>query len=671
MIVSWNWLSQYVHLDMPVEVLTERLALTGLNHESTEEVGGDLAIDLEVTSNRPDCLSHIGVAREISVLFDRGLCVPPPGSRESGAPVESMTSVEVRDAALCPRFTARVVSGVKVAESPWWMRKRLETLGVRPISNLVDITNYVMFECGQPLHAYDLDQLNERRLIVRKAAKGETLKAINAKTYELDADMLVIADAQRPVGLAGVMGGLDTEIGPATKNVLIESAQFDPMSVRRTARTLGLFSPSSYRFERPLDPETTDWASRRCAELTLELAGGTLHAGVIDVQTPRPARPAVTLRLDQVERVLGIRIDRAEVARILQALGLRLEGESAAALTFNPPSWRADLDREIDLVEEVARIHGYEHIPENRPVPLARSKRGVRERVESELRNTLTGCGVDEAYTFSLVAEPLDKALNERSDVASLKVDHSSRKRENILRTALVPSLLAARAHNEAHGNADASLFEVAKVYLPTPDRPLPDEPTRLAIVAGGGFPEIKGVVESIVERLHIADPLTARPIESPLFAPGRAAEIKLGGSRLGIIGEVAASGLERFGLRNPCAAAELSFDLLQDRAILVPRNRPLPAFPAVTRDLSLVVETALPWAELASVATAAAGTTLEALDYLDVFSGGDLPPGRHSVHFAMRFRDPARTLTGEEVDRAVGSIIEACRSRFGAALRS
>jgi len=297
MIVSWNWLTEYVRLDMPVEVLTERLALTGLNHESTTDVEGDLAIDLEVTSNRSDCLGHIGIAREVGVVFDRPLRIPAADPHVSGPSVETRTAIAIESPEVCPRFTGRVVSGATVGESPWWLRKRLETIGVRPISNIVDVTNYVMFECGQPLHAYDLDRLAEHRLIVRKARGGETLRAINGKTYELGPDMLVIADTQRPVGLAGVMGGLDTEIGFDTTNVLIEAARFDAMSVRRTSRALGLFSPSSFRFERPLDPEITEWASRRCAELILEVAGGTLHPGVIDVGNRAPAPRTIALRL--------------------------------------------------------------------------------------------------------------------------------------------------------------------------------------------------------------------------------------------------------------------------------------------------------------------------------------------------------------------------------------
>src|SRR4051812_24392267 len=334
MIVSWNWLAQYVRLDMPVEALTERLALAGLNHESTAEVGGDLAVDLEVTSNRPDCLSHIGVAREVAVLHGRGLRVPDPRPPESGAAVATQTDVRVEAPDLCPRFTARVVSGVKVGESPWWMRKRLETLGVRPISNVVDVTNYVMFECGQPLHAYDLDRLAGRRLVVRRGRRGETIRAINNKDYELSAEMLVIADAERPVGVAGVMGGAETEINPSSRNILIEAAQFDALSIRKTARALGLHSPSSYRFERPLDPEATEWASRRCAELILGVAGGTLHPGLVDVGAPPAPRAPFTLRLDQVERVLGIEIDRETIVRILVALGLEALETSPIALSF-------------------------------------------------------------------------------------------------------------------------------------------------------------------------------------------------------------------------------------------------------------------------------------------------------------------------------------------------
>jgi phenylalanyl-tRNA synthetase beta chain len=671
MIVSWNWLTDYLRLDMPVETLAERLALAGLNHESTEEVGGDLAIDLEVTSNRPDCLGHLGVAREIGVLFDRPVRFPDPQPSTSGKSVEMLTGVAIESPDLCPRFTARVVTGVKVGPSPFWLRKRLETLGVRSISNVVDVTNYVMFECGQPLHAYDLAKLVGKRLVVRKATKGEKLVAINNKTYELTTDMLTIADAERPVGLAGVMGGLKTEVGDTTTDVLIEAAQFHPMSIRRTSRVLGLFSPSSYRFERPLDPEATEWASRRCAELILKTAGGRLHPGVIDVGTPRPERPTIILRLEQIPRILGITIDPEEVRQILVALGLIPRGGPPEAPCLVPPSWRSDLEREIDLIEEVARIHGYEQIPEDRPVPLTSAPRSARERVESEVRNTLIGLGIDEAVTFSLVADGLAVPVSPDDGGEPIRVDHSSRRKENALRRSLIPSLLNARQHNEAHGNPDAELFEVANVYLPRPGQPLPDQPTRLAIVSGRDFWGLKGVIEGLLERFHAIEGFEARPASVPMFAAGRAAELTLRGRRLGFMGEVDPVRLQQYELRASCSAAELDFDVLQDLADLVPLYRPLPPYPVVARDLSLVVPQTLPWSELAGTVGSAGGSTLESIVYLDTFRGGNVPEGCQSLHFGLRFRHPERTLTGEEVEEAVKSIVDTCVSRFEASLRT
>jgi phenylalanyl-tRNA synthetase beta chain len=671
MIVSWNWLSEYLRLDMPVEVLTERLALAGLNHESTEEVGGDLAIDLEVTSNRPDCLAHFGVAREIGVLFDRPVQFPDPRPATRGVPVEGLAQVRIEAPELCTRFTARVVTGVKVGESPWWIRKRLETLRVRPISNVVDVTNYVMFECGQPLHAYDLAKVEGRALIPRRARKGERLKAINGKDYELTPDMLVIADAAHPVGLAGVMGGLETEIGPGTVDILIEAARFDPLNVRRTSRSLGLNSDSSYRFERPIDPEITEWASRRCAELILSTAGGALHPGFIDAGSSAHDRPTVTLRLEQIARVLGIAIDPAEVSRILLALGLRSEGGPPEAPRFRPPSWRSDLEREIDLIEEVARVHGYEHIPEDRAVPLAGAPRAPRERVEDATRSLLTGLGFDEAITLSFVPDELVGAMEAEGGSPPIRVEHSVRKRANALRQSLVPSLLAVRKHNEAHGNVDVDLFEIANVYLPRPGQPLPDEPTRLTLLSGLDFLGLKGVVEALLARFHLEAELELRPSPASWFTAGRSAELLLSGTLLGKMGEIDRARLDALDVRGACSAAELTLGVLVDRAVLVPRHHAMPSLPAVARDLSLLVPRSLPWGELAGVAGRAGGPMLESIVYLDAFRGGNVPEDRQSIHFGLRFRHPERTLTGDEVEKAVQAIVEACASRFEATLRS
>jgi phenylalanyl-tRNA synthetase beta chain len=671
MIVSWNWLSQYVTLDMPVDELTHRLMMAGFNHEGTEDVEGDLAIDLEVTSNRADCLCHLGVAREVGTLFQRVFSEPDARPKESGAPVETLTSVQVDKPELCPFFTARVVSGVSPGESPWWMRRRLKTLGVRPVSNIVDITNYVMFECGQPLHTYDLDTLAERRLWVREAKPGETLKAINGRTYELSTGMLTIADAQRPVGLAGVMGGLETEIGSSTRNVLIEAAVFDPVSVRGTARALGLHSPSSFRFERGVDAQRTEWASRRCAGLILELAGGALHPGVVCVGSPDRERKPITLRTGQFERVLGISIDRDRAHAILCALGLEARAASEGSATFLAPAWRPDLEREIDLVEEVARIHGYEHIPEDRDVPLISSARGPRDRVESEARAALAGMGFHEACTPSLVAEVLDVPLTVIEPPRALRVDHSTRKRENVLRRGLVPSLLAVRSLNEKRGVPDASLYEIACVYWPHITSPLPEEPVRLAIVGSFDYLGIKGTVETLLDRLHVAGHLSAHPVESTILTRGRAAELRLDGLTFGLMGELEAGAVERFELRSGCGVAELDFGRLIASAELTPQYRKLPEYPAVERDLSLLVEEGVTWEELSEAVRSSAGLWLESVSFLDVYRGKGVPDGSKSVHFGLRFRHEQKTLSGDEVERSIEAIVQACRSRLGAMLRA
>ncbi|MEW4567727.1 phenylalanine--tRNA ligase subunit beta [Tautonia sp. JC769] len=673
MIVSWNWLTEYVRLDMSADELADRLALTGLNHEGTAEVGGDLAIDLEVTSNRPDCLGHLGVAREIAAVFGgRDFREPQPAPTASGPAVTAATAVAIEEPGLCPRFTARVVTGAKVGPSPWWMRKRLETLGVRCINNIVDITNYVMFECGQPLHAYDLRTLAERRLVVRKARPNEQLVAINGKTYELTPEMLVIADARRPVGLAGVMGGLETEIGDQTTDILIEAAQFDALTVRRTSRGLGLMSPSSYRFERPMDPERTDWASRRCAQLIVELAGGTLHDGVIDQSSePPPERPAVMLRFSQINRVLGIEIPRVRVEAIFESLGLERIWHDEHAATFRPPTWRSDLEREIDLIEEAARVYGYEHIPEDQPVPLAASSLGRRERIERAVRDALTGLGFDEAVCFSLVPDELVAPLDPLPVEPPIRAEHADFRKNSALRQSLVPSLLAARSYNQSHGNADARLFEVAHVYLPRAERPLPDESPRVALVAGADFFEVKGIVEALLDRLHLADRLVCRPASPSPMAAGRSAELLLGDLHLGYAGEIDAEAARRFGLKGPCAAAELGLDALIDRADLAPSYQAVPIYPGVMRDLSLVVEKSLPWSSLAEAARDAGGSLLESVEFLDTFEGAGIPEGCHSLHFGLTFRSADRTLTGEEVEASIRKIIDACRARFNATLRA
>ncbi len=669
MIVSWDWLRQYVNLDIGLDELCQRLTMAGLNHEGSESVDGDIAIELEVTSNRPDCLGHLGIAREAAVVSGGRFRPPDVTLTESGPPVEQLTSVDVRCPELCPRYLARVIRGVRIGPSPDWLRRRLATCGISSINNVVDITNYVMLEASQPLHAFDYDKLHERRIVVRRAKKGERLVAINGRTYELDADMCVIADAYRPVAIAGIMGGLETEISDSTTNVLIESAQFDPVNVRRTSRRLGLSSPSSFRFERGVDPAGVDWASRRCCQLILELAGGELAQGATGLYPELPARPPIVLRLDQLRRILGIDVPRDRVVEILAALGLQPTKDDGGRITVVPPSWRPDLTREIDLVEEVGRIYGYDRVPEDEPIPAVCPSEKPREIALRRIRAALVAQGLHEAYTLSFVDEAQLELLRPWTQAEPLRVQHSSRRQENCLRQSLLPSLLAARRLNEARGNEEIELFEIARVYLPR-NGELPDEPLHVGIVADPDLERVKGYADAVLEELGLLDRVSVAATRMAGLADGLAGELTLEGQRVGVIGTVSPAVVKFFDLRRPCCVVELALEPLLKAARLVPTFQPFSPYPAITRDFSFIVAEEITWAQIAETVRGAAKAHLESIQFKEIYRGKPVPRGKKSVHFRVVFRSAQRTLTSEEIDAVQEAIIRAVCERLGAELR-
>lgn len=670
MIVSWNWLKDYVALDMPSDEVTRRLMMAGLNWESTDPVDDDLAIDLEVTSNRPDCLGHVGVAREIGVLFDRPLRRPDPQPKAGATAVGTLAQVAVECPKLCPRYTARVLRGVRVGDSPAWLVQRLKTLGLNAINNVVDITNYVLMECGQPLHAFDLRRLRGGRIVVREARAGERLEAIDHKTYALDPGMCVIADAEVPVALGGVMGGAATEVSAATTDLLIEAADFAPLSIRTTARKLSLHSPSSYRFERGVDPEGVDWASRRCCEMLLDLCGGELAAGVLDVGANQVGAAApIGLRLARIPRVLGIDVPTDVVRRILAALGLRELNVSATSLEYAAPSWRRDLEREIDLIEEVARIHGYDKIPEDVGVPMAASFRTNDDRVLERVRGVMTAAGFDEALTTSVVRPEMSAACSPWTDAPPLVCSTPMLKGADQVRRSLIPSLLDVRRVNEAAANAEIELFETARAYLARPGQ-LPEEPWMLAFTTGGDFLRAKGVVETLVRTVNPDAVLTVAPANVSLLHRVRSCRLLLDGEVLAFVGEVAPEGLEQSGLRNSTTVAELNLDRLVRVARLIPRWTPPSPYPAIARDLNLIVEERIRWSELESVVRRAAGTTLESIRYRETYRDAQKDgAGRKRLLFSFELRSPERTLTSEEADAIRDRIVAACNESLGASL--
>ncbi len=676
MIVSWNWLKDFVPLAITEGELVQRLMMAGLNLEKTEALGNDVLIDLEITSNRPDCLGHIGIAREAAVLCDLPLAVPEPAvavASDKGGRIaddlRNVASVTIDCPELCPRYTARVIRGINVKPSPSPMAVRLATIGQPVINNIVDVTNYVLMECGQPLHAFDFHKLAGRKIIVRRAKQGEPFQAIDHKTYTLDPEMCVIADAERPVALGGVMGGADTEVSPTTTDVLIEAAQFAPLSIRATARKLKLHSPSSYRFERGTDPEWVDWASRRACELILKHAGGELVEGVIDVGPPRPPRESIVLRLAQLKRILGIDVPAETVRRILTTLGCQEKSHDAIQLTTIPPSWRRDLSREIDLVEEVARIHGYDQIPEDASVPMVASHRTDADRVLAKVRQVLTAGGFDEAMTASVVSEQWSAAISPWTAAPPLVANSPMLEGADRLRRSLVPSLLDARRINESLSNPVIELFETARIYLPQ-SKGLPREQWTLAAVSGRGFLAVKGLVEALLEALHITEPLLLTDFRHELVIEGQACELRLSKREgkapaeplLGFLGDVAPAALKAFGIRGSTTFLEIDLGALAAKAKLATKFAPQSPYPTISRDINLIVAESIRWADLAATAHSAAGADLERLEYLDTYRDPQKDgEGTKRLTFSLTLRPKDRTLTGPEADAVRDAIVAAC----------
>ncbi|MCA9027927.1 MAG: phenylalanine--tRNA ligase subunit beta [Planctomycetaceae bacterium] len=672
MIISHNWLNEYVPLGMSIGELTHRLTMSGLNLESFEDVEGDTAIDLEVTSNRPDCLGHIGIAREVSVLFDQPLTIPEAEVSTGAEKTAGVTSVEIECPDLCPQYVARVIKGVTVGPSPEWIQSRLRTVGITPINNIVDITNYVLMECGQPLHAFDFDKLDGKRIVVRRAREGEKIEAIDHKTYPLTTDMCVIADAKNPVAIGGVMGGASTEISNRTQNVLIEVANFAPLSIRGTARKLSLFSDSSYRFERGINEQQMLWASNRCCELILATSGGILlDEPVIAGEIPKWEPDAVVLRFSQIARLLGINILPRECIRILANLGMTPVGEPSDEMAaFVAPPWRRDLTRECDLIEEIGRIHGYDHVPEDVVIPVVATVDAPRDVVRDRVSDVLTAAGYFEAVTMSFVSRETYDLFTPRSNTEPLSVEHSSRKHENILRQSLIPSLLVSRRENERQGIFNARLFEIASVYLAAQPKDPSTQPTMLSLVTGDSFATVRGLLDVIAGSINAEVQVSAQPSSVPQFAAGRGAEVYLNGQPWGWLGELDRSVTDQLDLRDAVTACELDMAPLIDVLERTPQYVPLPQYPSMHRDLNFLLDDKVSWQELERIVQISAGPLLERVSFVDQYRGKQIPVGKKSYVLSIAYRSLDRTLTSEEVDTAQKTVVAACEQQLGAIQR-
>src|SRR5688572_862050 len=665
--ISRDWLSDFLPQPPDADAIGDALMRGGFPIESIETHPSDCVLDVEVTSNRGDCLSHVGVAREASALLGRTFRPSKDFMpAEAGTPAAGVTSVAIEAPQLCPHYVARVIRGVKIGPSPAWMVKRLEAIGLRSINNVVDVTNYAMFELGQPLHAFDFDKLAGQRIIVREARRGERIVSIDGKERELSPGMLVIADAEKPAAVAGVMGGLHSEVTTGTVNVLLESARFDPLSVRKTARALAMKSDSSYRFERGIDPTLPERASLRAAQLILETAGGALLKGAAVAGDSGYKPKSLTLRLARLKQLLGIDVPPNDVVAALERLELspKLSGETVAVTV---PSWRLDLNIEVDLIEEVARVIGYDKVPVRDTVSIRLTPPEPWQRAMELIRETLVAAGYFEAVTFSFVSDALAGDFVPAEAQSLPRADASVRKSDARLRPSLLPGLLEAVRHNETNGTPEAKLFETGATFWNTAQGV--DERRRVGLVGSSDLREVRGAVEAILQRLDRTRELKVIPDQRRGY--GTCARIEWGGESIGHLGRIDRSIVDKLGLHHAPAAAELELALLLAGAQLVPQLKPLPRFPSIRRDLSLILGEATRYEQVESLIRSLRPEHLEDLEYVTTYRGKPLEKGQKSVTTTLIFRSPTATLTSDQVDQAVQRVVDAARQQLGATLRT
>ncbi|MFC2013045.1 phenylalanine--tRNA ligase subunit beta [Chloroflexota bacterium] len=644
---------------------------------------GNVIFDFEVTPNRPDCLSVIGLGREVAALTGQNIRLPEADYPESDQPVDSRISVEIASPDLCPRYCASLITGITIAESPKWLQQRLLECGMRPINNIVDITNYVMLEYGQPLHSFDYQQLKSRKIVVRPARQGEVMVTLDGEERILTGNMLTITDGQHPVAVAGVMGGAESEVTPVTKDILLESASFNPASIHYTGRTLNLPSEACMRFERGISPNITVPALKRATQLIVQLAGGQAARGLIDVYPGKKERGTISVTAAETKRLLGIEFSLDQIAETLSLLGFECQ-KTAAEVHTASPWWRSDIHRTVDIVEEVARIIGYDNIPMtmlSQPIP--RQNPDPVFSLKNRLNQGLVGYGFQEIINFSLTGmELLERLLPESRtpQLMPLRVANPMTAEQEYLRPHLRVNLLTALSENRKHTDAGIRLFELGKVYLPR-EKDLPREPEVLCGVLsgtgeektwhGGGsrydFYDAKGIIEGLLNQMGIAANFEDSDDES--LHPVKQAAITTDGNRLGVVGELHPRALQSFDIAEPAYLFEIELTALIP---LVTGNRtyqPVLRFPGTTRDIALIVDSEVTHQAIQDIISSFALVNRVAL--FDVYAGDQVPPGKKSLAYSITFQSQSQTLTDEAVNQVQQQILKKLSQALGATLRN
>ncbi|MCG6923201.1 MAG: phenylalanine--tRNA ligase subunit beta [Acidobacteria bacterium] len=664
-----SWLREYVDAPEDPGRIGEDLTMVGFELGGIEGQGDSAVLDLDVTTNRVDAMNVYGLAREVAVVYSRPLRPLEVSFGETGTPASEALHVEIEAADLCPRFSARVLD-VRLGPSPAWLRERLEMVGVRPINNIVDLSNYVMLEMGHPSHAFDLARIPEGRLRVRWAQKGETLETLDEVQRTLSARTGVVAGPRAPLALAGIMGGASSEVSDETQTIALEAAYWEPLAIRRAAKSLGMHTEASHRFERGADSNATVVATARIAHLLQKLGAGTTRPGLID-ELPAPIESRqVALRSARVNAVLGTEVPVERCRTILTGLGFETTETGPGEWRVGVPTWRGDVSREADLIEEVGRHHGVDKVPSTIPPSMGVGRLGPGQREERVVRDVLIGAGLTETIQNAFV-EDREGAGDEPIRLANPLADHHS-----VLRSSLVqPGLLEALEANVRQGRRDVAFFELGRVFLP--GEPLPVEERRVALLIAGAARaanwrsdeparpadvfDAKGVLELLFERLG-AGPLQldTGPVRPEILHPGQSAAVVLGGRAIGWLGALRPGERQE---REPVVVAELALDPILEAAHAVDRFKPLARFPAVERDLSVVADAGFAAAGLVEKVRDAAGRLLRNVEVKDRYVGRPIPAGKVSLMLGLLYQDPERTLTSEEVQASVDAVIRELRT--------
>lgn len=629
-------------------------------------------VEFEITSNRPDCMSVIGLAKETAATFGRKFTELDNSYPESDKKAADFTSIEVKDFSLCPRYTARLVENVKIAPSPDWMQKRLRECGLRPINNVVDITNYVMLEYGQPMHSYDFDQIKGGKIIVRAAEDGELLETLDDKPHKLDSTMIVISDAERAIGVAGIMGGANTEVSENTTRVLFEAATFSGVKIRRAAKKLGMRTDASALFEKGLDPENASKAMDRACKLLSDM-GGVVLGGMIDVRCA-PQEP-LKLKLDdkQINSFLGMDIPRGEMVKILESLEFKVEDDG----TIIVPSFRGDIETYADIAEEIVRIYGYDKIPTvlmNSRVTTGGKNR--KQQLEDKAKDILTSLGFFEIMTYSFTDPKLFDDINVPADSPlrnTVKIINPLGEENSIMRTTLIPTTLEVLKTNYSRRIPSAAVFELGTRYIPVDGQQLPDEIGTLSLGMYGDvdFYDLKGAVCGLLKRLGVPRPAFMTEKQDPTFHPGRCAVIAVGNKIIGILGQIHPKVAKNYKINTEIYIAELDFGAILPLCSSEITYAQLPKFPSTSRDIAMVLDDSINVADIEKIIEENAGKILESYKLFDVYRGEQVGENKKSVAYSITFRAADRTLVDDEVSAVMSKIVKALETKLGAALRA